>query len=559
MNFIQKLFSIAKAQDAKAVSPRNSFYPTDDPAFSFAWTGEKTPGELSPIKEYVADYVRLAARSWQMYYESDIAQIVINNDLNWVLGSGLELKSEPKVTTLQSMEITLNAEDFSNRVEELFKIVKKSRNSTYSRNENLDSLIRMARLCKLVGGDVLYIFRFQQDDRITLQAIDGRNVFSPIDEKSINEIKRRGNRVVHGVELNKRNEKVAYWYRSRKKGTGTIAMGINLDDYEMVRVSARGPKSDRIYACMGYGSQYRIDEVRGMPILSALIETMMSVQEYRDATLGSAAEREKIAYSIEHTKHSTGENPLLEDIAAAEAQGLNIAQETADELNVPKYAADQATAQRIALTTKKQVFNMPKEAALKALESKSELHFKDFIEANFGFLCAALGQPPEVALMAFDSNFSASRMAGKMWEFNVSVKREIEASESYQPFKNLFIELAARKNWVPYQAQYLAAVEKGWIAREAFEFSRFVGPPIPHVDPVKEVQAVRLKLGDKASGIPLISPQDAAEQLACGDWTNNMEEFNRDYKKAMELFPVQTQDNDSGDGEDNSEGENEDG
>ena len=65
------------------------------PIYTKVFDGEKTQGELGAPVNYVPDYTALAFRSWQAYVTSDIAQIIVNSFLNWVIGSGLKLQSEP--------------------------------------------------------------------------------------------------------------------------------------------------------------------------------------------------------------------------------------------------------------------------------------------------------------------------------------------------------------------------------------------------------------------------------------------------------------------------------
>jgi len=72
------------------------------------------------------------------------------------------------------------------------------------------------------------------------------------------------------------------------------------------------------------------------------------------------------------------------------------------------------------------------------------------------------------------------------------------------------------------------------LIKEAYEYNRFTGRPVPHIDPVKEVQAARLALGDQ--NIPLTSPQDVAENLGFGSLKSSLGEFNDIFELASELM-----------------------
>ena len=54
---------------------------------------------------------------------------------------------------------------------------------------------------------------------------------------------------------------------------------------------------------------------------------------------------------------------------------------------------------------------------------------------------------------------------------------------------------------------------------------------MPHIDPLKEVKAVREMLGDPANGIvPLISHDNASEQLNQGEWSENYLKYKEEIK-----------------------------
>lgn len=521
------------------VTKPTNYQMSGDPLIQVSFTGEITPDEVSPTKDYIPDYVRLSGKSWQLYYESELAQIVINNDINWVCGTGLNLKIEPKTKVLTNLGVDPIPDDFTRDFEELFKVYKKSNMSSWSTTMTLDKLSRVSRLTKIVGGDVLHVYRYSGKQRVSLQAIDGRNVVSPTRSIDLNNIKSRGNRVIHGVEINSTGRHVAYWVKTLKNQTNDTrnTEAFSFDKYEIKRILATGPKSKRVLAKLCYGSQYRIDEVRGMPLLSALLESANVLQRYKDAAVGSAEERQNIPYAIQHGEKSTGENPLEEAIATAEGLGIPNAAET---VPVGGYAVTDGFARRVASTTKKTVINMPIDSQIKAIESKSELYYKDFVITNFGFFCATLGQPPEVALLAFNSNFSASRMAGKMWEYNVDIKRNQEGDDLYRPFSSMLLEVAVNTNMIPYSKIYHQAKSAGWVAMEALEYSRFTGVPIPHVDPVKEVAAERLKLGDAFKDMPLTTPQASAERLNLGELATNMPEFKKVYEEMSYILERQS-------------------
>ena len=481
---------------------------------TFYYDGEKTLGEMGLPKNIIADYQVLAVRSWEQYFKDNLMQLVIQNDANWVLGNGLSLKSEPVTSLLPE---NFDVEKFKQQTQDYFKVQSKSNFSSFNKNQNLDRLIWRARISKLVGGDVLYIFRYS-GDRVSLQVVDGLNVINPINSDQIAAVQDRGNTIVHGVELDKNKTHIAYFVFDQEKN-------------DTVRIIARGAKSGRLLACLGYGNQCRVDDVRGMPILSACLETLQSLQRYKDASVAGAEERAKIPYVAEHDKETAAVNPLQNGLDRAKAIGAKVDLQGAA-AGYKGYALDPTYREELAAITKKTFINLPVGTSLKALDTKGDSYFKDFFLVNFGVLCATVQQPPEIALMSFNSNFSASRMAAKVWEFMTEIKRENEANESYSPFWNLSLEVGVRTGRI--QANGYLASLKNYLIREAYEFKRFAGRPIPHIDPEKEIKAARLALGDP--NIPLTSPQDVAENLGFGDLASNLIEYNKAFDLANELM-----------------------
>lgn len=485
---------------------------------SISYNGEKTPGELGPIKNYFADYDALRARSWQLYYESELAQIIMNQHIKWVIGNGLKLQSEPVKDMIKEEIGSFNAEKFSRAVETRFKVYSKSRASDYADMQNLNLLESEAyKNCKL-GGDVLVILRYV-DDMVKVELIDGAHVQSPIHGSEYFPLELpNGNRVVNGIEINERKQHVAYYVR---KDYRTL---------DFTKVPARGGDGDSLMAYMVYGNKYRLDNYRGMPLLSVLFETAKKLERYKEATVGSAEERAKIPYAIEHDIFSTGESPLTRQTVLARDVEHNMANGF-----VPRDSYGKELADRIGVTTEKMVFNMPLGAHLKSLETKNDLYFKDFYSTNVMLFCAAAGIPYEVAMSKYDSNYSASRGAIKDWEHKLNVERGNFSFQFMQPIYDFWLEVQILQGRISAPGYMIARISNDRMLMEAYRNARFVGPPVPHIDPEKEVKAERLKLGAAGADIPLTTVEQATENLSGGDSDANIEQFARELKTSKSL------------------------
>lgn len=505
--------------DAMIVSPMAQFTGYGNGAgtyrnlFSWSFNGEKNLGGIGPIKNYWIDYESLRARSWQAYLDSELAQTILKKFGIWVIGKGLRLQSEPMSDILESEGITIDAEKFSKTVEARFQLFAKSNHSDYSGMANLNKIQKRAHKNAIVGGDVLVILRYI-DDCVKVQLIDGAHVQQPIrvgNNVSIFELSETNcNRIENGIELSPTNEHIAYYVRKP---------GINM--FESVRIPAKGKKTGLRMAYLVYGSEYRIDNMRGLPLLSVVMETLKKLERYKEATVGSAEELAKISYQIVHQQFSTGESPLLGQLAKAHDA------EAGSDLPIDIEGRDLANT--VAATQEKQTYNMPVGSELKTINpNKYQLYFKDFYGVNGDSICASVGIPPDVAMSKYNSNYSASRAAIKDWEHTLNVERDDFGGQFLKPIYQLWLYTEVLKNKVVAPGFIEAFMSENYMVCDAYCMARWSGPSVPHIDPLKEVQSERAKLGATSMNIPLTTVESATEALNSGDADANMAQYARE-------------------------------
>ena len=87
--------------------------------------------------------------------------------------------------------------------------------------------------------------------------------------------------------------------------------------------------------------------------------------------------------------------------------------------------------------------------------------------------------------------------------------------------------------------QYLEAIltdnYNNEIIKEAYRNCRFIGATVPHIDPVNEVQAERLKLGKSFDNIPITTAEQSCELLNTGDFDQIIKKT-EDEKEMSEYF-----------------------
>lgn len=484
---------------------------------STPFTGEKNLGSLGLAKNYRPQYAFLRLRSWQAFYESDIAQMILNKLVLWVIGSGLKLQSQPNRVLLESEGIDIDKEKFSKLVEARFHAFCTSTDSDYAGMIDINEMESVAFKNAIIGGDVLVIQRFENGNH-TVQLVDGEHLRSPnYGNELFPEVLPNGNRILDGVEFDPKGQHVAYY---------VVKCGLNpydINNFETVRVAAR-TGSGLIVAWLEYGLKMRIDNCRGIPLMSIMLEPIAMIGRYKEATIGSAEERQKIVYQIIHGPTSTGETPLTKQMTYAY---------DVDSASLPTDTNGVNLASNIAATTGKQTYNMTPDSQLKSVESKNELYFKDFYTINVDGLCSAIGAPPDVAKSMYNGSYSASRAAIKDWEHTLNVKRG--KSTFKKNIYHFFLEIQILQNKIQAPGYLHARMNNDIFIISAYRAARFPGANVPHIDPLKEVLAERAKLGASGAAIPLTTAESSIERLDGGEFDSNLEQYASEYLKTLAL------------------------
>lgn len=485
--------------------------------FTHTFNGEKNLGEMGPAKNYLIDYAVLRTRAWQSYLESEITQTVIGKHAKWTIGEGLKLQCEPSKVVLQAegVDFESNRQEFCKNVEARFDLFRLSKESDYSQMENLDELAKTAYINSIVGGDVLVVLRYD-DSGVSIQLVDAQHVQSPAFGSEIYpQNLANGHTIQHGIELDARRKHIAYYVRSNNA----------LDPFKIVRVPAIGAESGLEMAFMVYGLKYRIDNVRGLPVIAVVLETLKKLERYKEAVVGSAEEVAKVAYQIVHELGATGENPLANRIGLAHDIGGG------KDSDIPKDAAGIEMANSIAVTTNKQAINNAPGTEIKTLnQSNSQVNFPNFYDKHIDITCASIGIPPNVAMSLYNDSFSASRAALKDWEHTLKVDRKRMTMQFYQRVYNFWLEVMILTNKIQAPGYLQAKMKGNMDVLNAYRKCRFIGSPVPHIDPLKEVNAERAKLGPNGAHIPLTTVEAATENLNSGEAENNIEQFAEELK-----------------------------
>lgn len=502
--------------------------------------GEQSYGGIGPVQRVYLDYYSLATRSWDLYLNSEIAQIVFNRLATWVIGRGLELESDPMIKALQMEGLKVDedfGENFTQEIEALWRVWANSNMPSFNNMWNLGQISQKAYINSIVGGHVLVILRVK-DGLPCAQLIDGVHLITPPTASSngIDRINPDTGFVIRGgIEMDHTGQHVAYWIQE------------SVVQLNYKRIPAFGKKSgQRMAYIVNSPLGYRLDNEKNLPLISAVMETAKKMERYKDATLGKAEEIAKVVYQILHDNTSDGSNPLIENIA----KSINIP--TNSNPNQPTDITGKELADRIAITTGKSVYDMGVGKKLESVDNQDALYFKDFYTVNMDIVCAAVGIPPNVATMLYDGNFSASRAALKDWEHTLHVRRWEFYKAFLTPIYNLFLDISVLSGKVKAPDYLEAMLNKNRMVLEAYRHATFIGPNVPHIQPTEEVAAERAKLGPLFANVPLTTAEAATRALNAGSARANIKQSARELEEAQDAgLMLQEQPQDGGDGNNN--------
>jgi len=444
-------------------SDKLQYYVTD--LVDAIWTGEKFPGGFGLTKDFVfVDYYTLRTRSVQLFKENLYARGMLRRLLRNEIHKGLNLEANSitEITGLSDEE----AIDWDENAELEWKIWgDEEKICDWQKKKKFGELQHDARMSALISGDCLIVIHIDQKSSLpSIELIDGTNIKSPF-----NQTVRKGNRIIHGVELDRFDRHVAYWVQTQ------IDNG-----YQMKRIPCYGEKSKRKIAFLIYGTDKRLDEVRGEPILALVLYMLKELDRYRDAEQRAAVLNSIIPLFIKKTEGGLGSHPLNK---GAIKRGTDTTE-------------DFDSTERTYHITSSLPGTIPDELN-KGEEPTSfdtkrpNVNFKIFEETIINAFAWACEVPPEIARLLFQSNFSASRQANNEFNVYLSYIAWKFGNNFCQPIYEEFLTASILLNQIM-TPEFLNSYWSGnWRVMRAWFNAEWTGISRPSVDLLKDVKAAK--------------------------------------------------------------------
>ena len=357
------------------------------------WDGGKFFGGFGVTQLYEMDYWTLRNRSIQLFNENPYARGIIRRLVTNEINTGLLPEAIPDEEIIGVPEDSLA--EWTESVENRYALYSKSpENCDWKKINTLGAIQRNARMEALISGDVLVVLRFNRATGLpAVQLISGTKILNPlVGQTGL----RRGHRIRHGIEVNSRERPVAAWVKQ--------------DDGTFKRLPFIGERSGRRLAWMVYGTERRLDEVRGQPLLSIVLQSLKEIDRYRDSTQRKAVINSIMAMFIEKTENKMGTLPITGGAVRHDQAQVTDNDGTSRNWNI---------AHMLPGMVPEELQHGEKPHLLGG--QGTDLAFGEFEEAIIQGIAWANEIPPEILRLSFSNNYSASQAA--INEFKIYINK----------------------------------------------------------------------------------------------------------------------------------------
>jgi lambda family phage portal protein len=404
------------------------------------------------------------------------------------------------------------AETLQTQITREFALWADSPTCDADRIDNFDKLQQLAYISYLMNGDVIVLLPTKklpgQPYDLKVRLIEADRVCSPDGYDRLAPCDVRGHRVyqiVQGVETDKDGMVVAYWICNRHPLASTAMVGQGT--MEWVRVEAYSPITGRRNV-LHIMQRERAGQVRGVPILSPVLETLKQMGRYTDAEITAAV------LSAYFTVFIQSQN-------ASDAPPFG-------EMLPPDMQIDSEDQGSIELGPGAVVSLNPGETAQFADPKHPNTGYETFIDAMIRQIGAALEIPEEVLNKKFSSSYSAARGALNEFWRTCQMQREWFVSDFCEPI---------------YEEWFAEAVARGRIEapgffddpamKKAYTACRWNGPARTNLNPVQEAEAAVKRVDAGFS-----TAQEETATMTGGDYNKNIRQRVIEAKRKKEVDDI---------------------
>ncbi len=437
--------------------------------FSSLFDGEKFPGGFSANHGFeFIDYWELRAKSVQLFTENLYAAGLINRLVTNIINTGLSLEATPVSDLLPITDDEAN--DWSENVENLYRIWGNNKDLVdWKKLSTEGELQAMAKKTAYISGDVLIVLRQSPVTGLPVtELIDGRHIQDPVEGDHKKNAEKRGNEIKHGVEVDKNGRHIAFYTNKfEKRKTKSI------------RIPANGPKSGRKIAWLLYGSKRLLDDVRGLPLLGLVAQSLKEMDRNRDSEQRAALVNSMLAMFVKKGSNKPSTRTLSGGAKRRDNVDITQGDGTTREFSMDKWIPGMV------------IDELAQDEEPVSFDSKRpNVGFVVFEDAIVSAIAWTHEIPPEVLKLSFTSNFSSSRQANSEFKMFLDKERSIFAAGYSKPiYENWLISMVLTD-----RIKAVGLLES-WRDPKKFDIfgawidSDWAGAIKPHVDPLKETNS----------------------------------------------------------------------
>lgn len=418
----------------------------------------------SPRDDCDKNQFLLRLRSRDLYMSSSFIGSILHAKREGVIGRGLELDAKIDAEAL-GLELD-EATAIERRIEAAF--------ARWARNvgtdgESLNTILRNAYFSTIVNGDCIADIYCDAPTRmLRVSLVESDCLVTPPEEYG-------NDRVLSGIELNANGRAVAYWlatgflfnsdgfpvryYRRRKfmAGFNSLAAG----DFLF-------PRNGAIFMHTPFE---RPGQLRGLPIVSRVIEDAKQLDRYMRAELDAAVVASKPALFRTH--------PVVEaqaEVDMMDSFGIAPGPSASETALPPEHEPPINYGNGL-------MVDLWDGADMKAFNpARPNQAYSEFVDHKFAEISANLGISAEVALKRWNASYSASRAALLDAQQGYEIDRALFVDQFLRPLYNAWLDLHADELG-------LTGYYTDPARRSAWRCAEWIGEQLPNIDPTKEIDA----------------------------------------------------------------------
>ncbi|WP_064605400.1 phage portal protein [Streptobacillus moniliformis] len=436
----------------------------------------------------------LVARSRDLFMGSPLARGGIERINTNVIGSGLKLKSaiNSKVLGLNDVE----AEEIETKIEQEFCLwadynIEQTGLLDFYQVQDLVFLTTM-----LNGECFIHLSYFETQNTpysLKLNVIEPDRIATPKDKKS-------DKTIVNGIKIDKNGRIEGYYILDNHPNDSSVFSLNSNENYKYIPIYGSEGQLNIIHLAL----LERPNQIRGVPILAPVIESLKQLDRYTDAELMSAVISSMLTVFIESSgpeQGSLGEfgNINEEDRIDTSGDNLELGSGAILELN-------------------------PGEHVNTVNPARPNSQFEPFMTAIIRQIGSSIGVPYELLIMHFTSSYSASRAALlEAWK-TFRKRREWLSRKFCQVVYEEWLRHAFLINRLD-----LPKYEEDYLIKKAYSNATWNGPSQGQIDPLKEVNAAIKRIDN---GLSTRSRETA--ELNGGDFEQNVRILAKEQKILIE-------------------------